>query len=96
MNIQLPDDVSIGVFRYDNKKNNGRFEEKDTLFIGKGEDFRNWSYNGPGIYVIFRLRHVSMIPVEMIGILGDDGIILIKVLDEIQFMRDVQFSELKS
>jgi len=55
------------------------FSTKETLFNGTAEDFGDWEYKPERkLRILLRLRLASVIPIEFIGKLLEDGTLVLK------------------
>lgn len=84
----FPKDFSIGIFSMpeDYVEKIGR-EIKEgypayasleayRLFVGKAAEFEEWQYEGKSKRVIVRIRRAGMVPLEFLGTLDKEGILL--------------------
>lgn len=69
---RFPNKMMVGLF---SQTSNGR---RKTLFIGTAEDFGDWEYKPKReLRVLLRLRLASVIPMEFIGKLLEDGTLIL-------------------
>lgn len=50
--------------------------QKFQLFVGKAPVFAEWQYEGEPQKVIVRIRRAGMMPLEFLGVISEESIIL--------------------